>query len=466
MEPQLEYLSCKSCGAVNRAGARFCHQCGKSLTESSAPLEPVKVATAMPPAPVETTAPPAQPNVPPVPAPAPANVAETQSPALASAPAVSSETEGRLAPGARLLDRFEVLEVIESANGVARYRARDALRCSACHTENQPSDLFCGNCGRELGETRGTCILEESRAPQDMASVAANAFVEGDRLYVVQFEPPHVEAKKPFARGVYLAFGCKSDAGLARSDAPDEDSVFAAAFSAIYESVAQPTVGLFIVADGIGGSDAGEIASQACVQTVVADLMTRVIAPMLTGEEIGDEAARDAIKAAIQSGNDKVSALAREKKVDMGTTITLALVINDNAYIANVGDSRTYLLAGNKMEQITRDHSLVANLVAKGEIQPEEIYTHPHRNYILRSLGANAPVEIDVFPAEGGALKLPPGARLLLCCDGLWEMVRDDELERFLFGTDAPQTICEHLVTRANENGGEDNISVVAVSIA
>jgi len=124
------------------------------------------------------------------------------------------------------------------------------------------------------------------------------------------------------------------------------------------------------------------------------------------------------------------------------------------------------LLAGTRLQQITRDHSLVANLVAKGEIQPEEIYTHPHRNYILRSLGANENVEIDLFPADGGALKLQPGARLLLCCDGLWEMVRDDELERFLFSTDAPQTICERLVARANENGGEDNISVVVVDVA
>ncbi len=452
-----EFKPCPFCGTPNRVDARFCRRCGKAQTvpavaEPSSDIAPAVSGTTDAPSPA--SAPPTSADLPP------------PNPVMEDAATPAIELLAPLAPGTRLYERFEILEVLESANGVTRYRARDAMRCAQCHTENQPTESFCVNCGAELGESRGTCILEESRVPQDMATVPANAFAWENRLYVIQFEPPPTQTKTPFARGVHLTFGCASDAGLVRADTPDEDSVFAGVFTAIYESVAQPTLGLFIVADGIGGAEAGHIASKAGVQTAVARLMQDVITRLLAGETLSDEAVREAIHAAIQAANKKVFEIAQATHPEMGTTMTLALVINGNAYVANVGDSRTYLLAGTRLQQITRDHSLVANLVAKGEIQPEEIYTHPHRNYILRSLGANENVEVDLFPPDGGALKLQPGARLLLCCDGLWEMVRDDELERFLFSTDTPQTICERLVTRANENGGEDNISVIVVDVA
>ncbi len=143
----------------------------------------------------------------------------------------------------------------------------------------------------------------------------------------------------------------------------------------------------------------------------------------------------------------------------MGATVTTVLVMDGQAFIANVGDSRTYLLRDGKLDRVTRDHSLVARLVEAGQIEPEDVYDHPSRNLIYRSLGAgHAEVDVDIFHE-----KLRAGDALLLCSDGLWEMIRDPQLQQLITEHENLEKACEILIDVANENGGEDNITAVLV---
>ena len=145
----------------------------------------------------------------------------------------------------------------------------------------------------------------------------------------------------------------------------------------------------------------------------------------------------------------------------MGTTLTAALVIDGRATVANVGDSRTYLWRDDTLAQITRDHSLVASLVAAGALEPEDVYTHEQKAMIYRSVGEADDLTVDTF-----SLNLRPDDRLLLCSDGLWEMVRDDGLTAALRAAADPQAVCDRLLDEANHAGGEDNISVLIVWVA
>jgi protein phosphatase len=143
---------------------------------------------------------------------------------------------------------------------------------------------------------------------------------------------------------------------------------------------------------------------------------------------------------------------------DMGTTLTLALVVGDRVIVANVGDSRTYLYRDGALRRISQDHSLVMRLVELGQLAEEDIYSHPQRNAVLRSLGDQSDIDVDLFSE-----RLQPGDALLLCSDGQWEMTRDATMEQLIATHADPQRACEALVAAANEAGGEDNISVVLV---
>ena len=169
----------------------------------------------------------------------------------------------------------------------------------------------------------------------------------------------------------------------------------------------------------------------------------------------------DLLRGAIEQSSEKIVEYGDEHKEarGLGSTITAALVVEGQAFIANVGDSRTYLLRDGKLTRITSDHSLVERLVQSGQIDRDDVYDHPSRNLIYRSLGAGrAEVDVDIFTEQ-----LQPGDALLLCCDGLWEMVRDPQLANILTEVEDPTEAVDLLIQRANENGGEDNITAVLV---
>jgi PPM family protein phosphatase len=164
------------------------------------------------------------------------------------------------------------------------------------------------------------------------------------------------------------------------------------------------------------------------------------------------------VRRAILRANESVVAESRAQGNDMGATFTMALVVGDRVTVGNVGDSRTYLLRDGKLTRISKDHSLVQRLVDLGQISDEDIYTHPQRNAVLRSLGDKAELEVDLFNE-----RVRPGDALFLCSDGQWEMTHDPEMERLLAREDDATTICKALVAAANQAGGEDNITAVLV---
>jgi serine/threonine protein phosphatase PrpC len=208
---------------------------------------------------------------------------------------------------------------------------------------------------------------------------------------------------------------------------------------------------LFAVADGMGGAQAGEIAS-------------KLAATVLEDTDSGGLSGRERVTSLIQEANTRVYERSNTdpSASGMGTTMTIALVEDHQVTIGHVGDSRAYLGRGGRLEQITEDHSLVNELMKSGKLSPEEAETHPQRSVITRALGTDPDVDVDAFTIE-----TENGDVFLLCSDGLTAMVADEEilgvLERH---RDDLKRMAKSLVSAANRGGGEDNITVVAFAIA
>ena len=245
-----------------------------------------------------------------------------------------------------------------------------------------------------------------------------------------------------------------TDAGVKRKNDPNQDSILAMHGARLQDGAPQ-SFGLFVVADGMGGHQNGREASMHAIEVLV----NSVVQPLVDGSALSDDALLELLKASIEKANLSLHRRNLRQHTDMGTTITAALVTGDIAHLANVGDSRIYHLQQEfPLRQVTVDHSVVAGLVAAGVIRPDEIYTHPKRNQIYRSLGEKEEVDVDVF-----RIMLQPQDLLLLCSDGLWEMVRDPQIESVLRAHTEPQEVATHLIEEANANGGVDNISAVIV---
>lgn len=215
---------------------------------------------------------------------------------------------------------------------------------------------------------------------------------------------------------------------------------------------------LYVVADGMGGHDSGEVASQMAVQTLCDEAHRS-----LNGEcNVPHERVEQVFDQSFQAGNNGIKAHSEHLGNDMGTTMVATLIIDRKyAFVANVGDSRGYLVRGEMLHQITRDHSLVAKMVEQGRITEEEARVHPHSNILLRTVGTDYDVDIDIFNVE-----LEPGDRLLLCSDGLWGEVEDAEIESIMnHFPDDHRSACRELVRAAHHGGGKDNVTVVIVGI-
>jgi serine/threonine protein phosphatase PrpC len=215
-------------------------------------------------------------------------------------------------------------------------------------------------------------------------------------------------------------------------------------------------LGLYIVADGMGGHQKGEIASSLAAQVSAHHIMQDVFLPFLSAKE--QNGSRRPINEALIQSVQAANLAVYQQVPEAGTTLTMALVFGHKAYIAHVGDSRAYIFNQASLRQITQDHSLVARLVELGQATPEEALTHTHRNVLYRAIGQAGSLEVDTYLQP-----FPVGSCLLLCSDGLWGMVPDEELADILTYAPTPQLALEQMVTAANHRGGDDNITAVLV---
>jgi PPM family protein phosphatase len=250
----------------------------------------------------------------------------------------------------------------------------------------------------------------------------------------------------------------------------------------VVQSSDEEASGLFLVADGMGGHLAGEVASQWTVRT-----LKRELAPLFRPQDPSVTRRLDAealvavgsgvtvrldetdlarlLEHAVERANQVLLGYARkhsEEASDMGSTLTLAVVEGNRATVAHVGDSRAYLWRNGWLRQLTEDHSVPGALLKQGKITPEEARKHPHRNILYRALGLKPGLEVDIYPS----LALRHGDALLLCSDGLWDMLAPTEtLASLLTPETSPLITCRRMVEAANEAGGEDNITVVLVRV-
>lgn len=266
--------------------------------------------------------------------------------------------------------------------------------------------------------------------------------------------PPEPPAPAPAVerppRHPRLTLGWATDVGQQRSH--NEDTILVVELGqAGYHPI--PPTGLLILADGMGGHLAGEVASALAVRTAAQHILQACLTLLPTREHrAGEPSLSEMLTEAFRKANERVT----EQVPGGGTTLLCALILGDQAYIANVGDSRAYLVSPTGCRQITRDHSLVNVMIELGQMTVEEAVHHPQRNVLYRAVGQKGPLEVDTFFCH-----VSPGEVLLLCSDGLWEMVSEEEMARVVTTSSSLQEACEVLVEKANQAGGKDNISII-----
>jgi len=357
-----------------------------------------------------------------------------------------------LPPGYLLNRRYRILHVERADVDGVVYRAVDVYACGHCgHVHDQPAP-YCDQCGAELTQPAQITLVEAQAQPID--GYDQHVRFRG-RDYYVTYIRPEAEAVPPTAAATLaLRWGQCTDVGRQRPH--NEDAVSCH----IHLANDRPPLALFQVADGLGGQDAGEVASRLAIETAWGVVREQIWLPHLRGEALTIEQIEAALGQAVQAANRAVYETRTREGNSMSTTLTAALLLGGQAVIANVGDSRAYVMDDDGLRRITRDHSLVQRLVDDGRLPAEAIYTHPQRHLIYRSIGDQPTVEADLY-----RLELSAGGRLVLCSDGLWEMARDDGLEEGLLAEPDPQRACQRLCRLANLAGGEDNITIIVAEL-
>ncbi len=237
----------------------------------------------------------------------------------------------------------------------------------------------------------------------------------------------------------------------------NEDSLVAIT-ATLAGKTANVPFGLYIVADGMGGHQFGEIASNAAIRVIAGQIMRKFHSYLFT---LPTQQPEESLQEIMENAVKEAHRVIQKDAPGSGTTVTAALIVGQQVTIGHVGDSRAYCIyPAGRIEQITRDHSLVKRLEELGHLNKEEAANFPHRNVLIRALGQGDTLEVDIF-----TIPFPQNGMLLLCSDGLWGVVADHDLVRIVNDAPNAQRACQNLVNAANTAGGPDNISVILVQM-
>lgn len=271
----------------------------------------------------------------------------------------------------------------------------------------------------------------------------SDAQLQAIKVSSIKIEPPQI------------LVGCGQSVGKQRE--LNEDSLLA--FTSIISGNSGSTpFGLYIVADGMGGHQFGEIASNAAIRTIAGQIM-RKFNPYLFN--LPATPLEESLQEIMQSAISEAQRVVLREAPGSGTTVTAALVVGQQVTIAHVGDSRGYMIyQDGRMETVTRDHSLVRRLEELGQITASEAAVHPQRNVLYRALGQGEILEPDIT-----TMPFPQNGFLLLCSDGLWGLVSEDDLRQMTLNAPTLQTACQNMVAAANSAGGPDNITAVLIQV-
>lgn len=269
---------------------------------------------------------------------------------------------------------------------------------------------------------------------------------EQDQL--VKFEGTKLEPPQ-------LIVGVAQSVGMTRDH--NEDSLFSLSTNLSSEQDHIP-FGLFIVADGMGGHQHGEVASGLAVRALASYVVRKLLTPLIS---LSPKQPDESLQEIMQEGVQEAHRAIRKSVVGGGTTLTAVLILGEQMVLAHVGDSRAYFVqTDGEVSSLTRDHSLVKRLVELGQITNEEAAVHPQRNVLYRALGQGEPFDSDIT-----TMHLPNNGYLLICSDGLWNMVSEADLHQIIFNTPNPEIACQKLVAAANQAGGPDNITAILVRL-
>jgi len=264
---------------------------------------------------------------------------------------------------------------------------------------------------------------------------------------ILEEDLPASHAKIHFNVGYGMSTGRQRD--------HNEDAFFTLTTVLSYNESELP-VGLYIVADGMGGHRNGEIASELAIRTVVEYVLKEIYTPLMSrNPQPSQYSLQEVFQSAIEEANDEII----RNSYGGGTTVTAVLIIGEQMTIAHVGDSRIYAVnTEGELEALTRDHSLVKRLQELGQITPEEAAVHPQRNVLYRALGQGEPFEPEIISTTR-----PASGALLVCSDGLWSIVAQENIQEIIRSSTTPQQTCDNLIDAANLAGGPDNISAIFI---